>query len=171
MFFINLLSITENIGVMFDLVIVKVISRVLRSIHNKKCYPILFYHLKKLLYQLYHTILQHIQRPNFYFPILLIKIIYLHNKFLFLFSFFSIFSSTCVCIFLTPPFFGFSPSSPFPSIFHLHIYPIKHTQQTYPTNPLNIPNKLIKIPNKPNKSSAWFNVANPLKYPTNPVKS
>lgn len=31
MFFINLLSITENIGVMFDLVIVKVISRVLSS--------------------------------------------------------------------------------------------------------------------------------------------
>ena len=32
------------------------------------------------LYQLYHTILQYTQHPNFYFPILLIKIIFLHNK-------------------------------------------------------------------------------------------
>ena len=35
---------------------------------------------KKLLYQLHNTILQYIQHPNFYFPILLIKIIFLHNK-------------------------------------------------------------------------------------------
>ena len=32
------------------------------------------------LYQLYHTILQYIQHLNFYFLILLIKIIFLHNK-------------------------------------------------------------------------------------------
>ena len=34
------------------------------------------YHLKKLFCQLYNIILQYIQHPNFYFPILLIKIIY-----------------------------------------------------------------------------------------------
>ena len=38
------------------------------------------YHLKKLFCQLYNIILQYIQHPNFYFPILLIKIIFLHNK-------------------------------------------------------------------------------------------
>ena len=47
-----------------------------KSIRIRKCYSILFYHLKKLLYQLYHTILQHSQHSNFYFPILLIKKIY-----------------------------------------------------------------------------------------------
>ena len=41
-------------------------------------YSILPY--QNLLYHLYHTILQHSQHPNFYFPILLIKIIFLHNK-------------------------------------------------------------------------------------------
>ena len=35
---------------------------------------------QNLLYYLYHTILQHSQHPNFYFLILLIKIIFLHNK-------------------------------------------------------------------------------------------
>ena len=48
---------------------------------------------KNLLYHLYHTILHHSQYPNFYFPILLIKIIYLHNKiYIFPFLFFSQFS-------------------------------------------------------------------------------
>ena len=51
-----------------------------KSIHSRFCYLILFYHPKKLLYQLYHIILQYTQHPNFYFPILLIKIIFLHNK-------------------------------------------------------------------------------------------
>ena len=50
------------------------------SIHIWKCHPILFYHLKKLLYQLYHIILQYTQHLIFYFPIQYIKIIYLHNK-------------------------------------------------------------------------------------------
>ena len=45
-----------------------------------KIHPILFYHLKKLFYHLYYTILQHTQHPNFYFLIQHIKIIYLHNK-------------------------------------------------------------------------------------------
>ena len=55
-----------------------------KSIHSQKFYPILFYHLKKPLYQLYNTILQYSQHPNFYFPILLIKIIFLHNKIIYL---------------------------------------------------------------------------------------
>ena len=45
-----------------------------------KFYSILFYHLKKLLYQLYHIILQYTQHLIFYFPIQYFKIIYLHNK-------------------------------------------------------------------------------------------
>ena len=36
------------------------------------------------LYHLYHNILQHSQHSNFYFPILLIKIIFLHNKIIYL---------------------------------------------------------------------------------------
>ena len=43
-------------------------------------YHILFYHIKKSLYQLYHTILQYSQHPNFYFTIQHIKIIFLHDK-------------------------------------------------------------------------------------------
>ena len=38
---------TEGIGIVLTC----------RSIRNGKCYHILSYHLKKLLYQLYHTIL------------------------------------------------------------------------------------------------------------------
>ena len=42
-----------------------------KSIHNGECYPILFYHIKKLIYQLYHTILQYTQHSktlSFFFP-------------------------------------------------------------------------------------------------------
>ena len=51
-----------------------------KSIHISKFYLIIFYHLKKLFYQLYHTILQYSQHSNFYFTIQHIKIIFLHNK-------------------------------------------------------------------------------------------
>ena len=51
-----------------------------KSIHIWEFYPILFYHLKKSFYNLYHTILQYSQHPNFYFTIQHIKIIFLHNK-------------------------------------------------------------------------------------------
>ena len=65
---------------------------------------------QNLLYHLYHTILHHSQHLNFYFPILLIKIIYLPNiKYIFSFFFFPIFSSPRVYIFQT--FLYFSPSS------------------------------------------------------------
>ena len=81
-----------------------------KSIHIRECYSILFYHSKKSFYQLYNTIFQYTQNLNFYFSIILIKIIYLHNKiYFFLFCFFPIFSSTRVCIFQT--FLYFSPSS------------------------------------------------------------
>ena len=45
-------------------------------------HPIL--HFKKSLYQLYYTILQYSQYPNFYFTIRYIKIIFLHNKIIYL---------------------------------------------------------------------------------------
>ena len=41
-----------------------------KSISIEECYSILFYHLKKLLYQLYHSILQYTLHPKtllFYF--------------------------------------------------------------------------------------------------------
>ena len=50
------------------------------SIHIPKFYLILFYHSKKLLYQLYYTILQYSQHLNFYFTIQHIRITFLHNK-------------------------------------------------------------------------------------------
>ena len=65
---------------------------------------------QNLLYHLYHTILHHSQHLKFYFPILLIKIIYLPNiKYILSFFFFPIFSSPRVYIFQT--FLYFSPSS------------------------------------------------------------
>ena len=50
-------------------------NRDCKSICIQKFYLIPFYYSKKLLYQPYNTILQYIQHPNSYFPILLIKII------------------------------------------------------------------------------------------------
>ena len=35
-----------------------------KSINIRKCYSILFYHFKKPLYYLYHTILQYLQHPK-----------------------------------------------------------------------------------------------------------
>ena len=40
-----------------------------KSIQIRKFYLILFYHPKRSLYQLYNTILQYCQHPNFYFTI------------------------------------------------------------------------------------------------------
>ena len=51
-----------------------------KSICIRKLYPIIFYHFKKLLYQLCHIILQYSQHLNFYFTTQYIKIIFLHNK-------------------------------------------------------------------------------------------
>ena len=50
------------------------------SIHISKFYHILFYHFKKLFYQLHHTILQYFKYHNFYFIIQHIKIVFLHSK-------------------------------------------------------------------------------------------
>ena len=55
-----------------------------KSISIEECYSILFYHLKKLLYQLYHTILQYTLHPKtllFYF---FIKILFFNLSLLFL---------------------------------------------------------------------------------------
>ena len=57
----------------------RLINALLEHLHQQSTnYSILA--SQNLLYHLYHTILQHPQHPNFYFPILLIKIIFLHNK-------------------------------------------------------------------------------------------
>ena len=58
----------------------------LKSIHIKKYYSILFYRPKKLLYQLYHTILQYFQHPKilFFFPFYLNILFY---SFFYCFSF------------------------------------------------------------------------------------
>ena len=95
---------------------------------------------QNLLYHLYHTILHHSQHLNFYFPILLIKIIYLPNiKYILSFFFFPIFSSPRVYIFQT--FLYFSPSSrllhttpPLPSHHHR-----ASTMPTTPPLPTKIP--------------------------------
>ena len=50
------------------------------SAHISKFYLILFYHFKKLFYQLYYTILQYFKYHNFYFIIQYIKIVFLHSK-------------------------------------------------------------------------------------------
>ena len=70
-------------------------SEINKSIYIPKFYPILFYHLKKLLYQLYHTILQYTlhSKTLFFFPFYLNILFYSFFFFLWLFLFFSSFSS------------------------------------------------------------------------------
>ena len=55
-------------------------KNITESIHISKFYLIIFYHSKKILYQLYHTILQYSQHPYFYFTIQHIRITFPHNK-------------------------------------------------------------------------------------------
>ena len=115
-----------------------------KSIHIRECYSILFYHFKKSLYQLYITIFQYTQHPNFYFSILLIKILYLHHKiYFFLFCFFPIFSSTCLYLlessitllftfFQTPP-----PSSISTQLLHHPYQPRSVKQERKKKQPIN----------------------------------
>ena len=58
---------TQNMGEFLVLrwMAVDVVS--CKSISIRKCYFILFYYPKKLLYQLYHTILQYFQQPKLLF--------------------------------------------------------------------------------------------------------
>ena len=59
-------------------------NRLSKSISIEECYSVLFYHPKKLLYQLYHTILQYTLHPKtllFYF---FIKILFFNISLLFL---------------------------------------------------------------------------------------
>ena len=62
-----------------------------QSIHNRFCYLILFYHLKKQFYQLYHTILQYTTSKNSIFFPFYLNILFYSFFFLifFLFLFFS----------------------------------------------------------------------------------
>ena len=82
---------------------------------------------QNLLYHLYHTILQHSQHPNFYFPILLIKIIFLHNKIIYP-SITIIYHTTHYLFFLTHSFYSttttnlLKPPSP-----HAHHHCTTHT--------------------------------------------
>ena len=75
----------------------------------KKCYSILFYHLKKSLYYLYHTILQYLASQNSIF----IKILFFNLSLLFLSNrhfFFSDFGMFQFLGFPTVFFFPLSPS-------------------------------------------------------------
>ena len=49
---------------------------------NKECYPILFYHLKKPLYYLYHIILQYLPHPKTLFLLKYYFLIFLYYFFL-----------------------------------------------------------------------------------------
>ena len=49
---------------------------------NKKCYPIFFYHLKKQLYYLYHTILQFLPHSKTLFLLKYFYLIFLYYFFL-----------------------------------------------------------------------------------------
>ena len=91
-----------------------------KSIPIRIFYPMLFYHPKKPHYQLYNTILLYSQHLNFYFSILLIKIIFLSNKIYFFFFFvFSQFSPP-TATFQTPPLTLLSSSSTQLRSFILH---------------------------------------------------
>ena len=57
---------------------------VLWALKSYSSHAPLFYNSKKSLLSLYHTILQYLHISNFYFSFLLIKIIYLHNKIIYL---------------------------------------------------------------------------------------
>ena len=63
---------------------IKFKHKTFRAFTNGKCHPIIFYHLKKLLYQLYHTILQYIKHPKtllFYHFIKILFLIFLYYFF------------------------------------------------------------------------------------------
>ena len=57
------------------------------SIYIPKFHPILFYHPKKLLYQLYNTILQYTSIPKLYFFPFYLNILFYSFSFFYYFSF------------------------------------------------------------------------------------
>jgi len=70
-------------------------GKIVRASASRNFNSTLFFHLKKSLYHYTISFYNTSSISNFYFPILLIKIIYLHNKIYFVFFyFFPIFSST-----------------------------------------------------------------------------
>ena len=70
-----------------DRIVLNPLMGSIKSISNRTCHAILFYPFKKLLYQLYHTILQNIQQPKilFFFPFYLNILFY--SFFFYYFSF------------------------------------------------------------------------------------
>ena len=60
-----------------------VVFWVVKGINIKKCYSILFYYPKNYFINYIISFYNIFSISNFYFPILLIKIIYLHNKIIF----------------------------------------------------------------------------------------
>ena len=81
LFLLEIHSITRTHLTLFFLFFLQLISK---NISIEECYSIVFYHPKKLLYQLYHTILQYTLHPKtllFYF---FIKIFFFNIFLLFL---------------------------------------------------------------------------------------
>ena len=117
-----------------------------KSILIRKFYPILFYHLKKSLYQLYHIILQYTKHPNFCFIIQHIKIIYPNTisilSHLFPLSNFC-FSSTETTYYLLPP--------PPPWTNPKRLPKLKQTTPASPPITHHHQNKTHKWPTKPSK--------------------
>ena len=123
----------------------KVLHLSLKARHIRKFYPILFYHPEKPLYQLYNTVLQYSQHLNFYFPILLIKIIYLHNKLYFFVFVFSQFSPL-------PSFNLYHQASaaysPPPRLHHAHHATTAHRPPKFHRNKTYIKKKKMHNPNE-----------------------
>ena len=102
-----------------------------KSISIRKCYSILFYHFKKPLYYLYHTILQYLQHPKTLF---LLKYYFFNLFLLFLSNRHFFFKLWHVSIFLSFPTLFFFLSLPQPLALIQHTEP--HTQ-THDT-PINL---------------------------------
>ena len=102
-----------------------------KSISIRKCYSILFYHFKKPLYYLYHTILQYLQHPKTLF---LLKYYFFNLFLLFLSNRHFFFKLWHVSIFLSFPTVFFFLSLPQPLALIQHTKP--HTQ-THDT-PINL---------------------------------
>ena len=110
-----------------------------QSIHNRFCYLILFYHLKKQFYQLYHTILQYTTSKNsIFFPFYL--------NILFYSFFFNFFFSLPFLLFLPQPL---APATTKQTITTTTLGPTKSHQNQKPKKKTK--NKKQKTKIKPTK--------------------
>ena len=118
-----------------------------QSIHNRFCYLILFYHLKKQFYQLYHTILQYTTSKNsIFFPFFL--------NILFYSFFFFFFFSLPFLLFLPQPLAPASTSSkPIPTTMnltnHTHHHPYPRPKPIPKTSRPSTPRRSHKLPSPP----------------------